>query len=292
MRPRDPHALVVRAELVAGQREARLVPADADPRDAADLEDHRVASTAFSIATISSSTSGLRSLLWPTNRWPSAVAPRSGDDVAAPALRPLRVRRVPELLDRATRRTPAGRRPAPSAQPSSSSISQGSDGSVTARYSAASASCCSARPSRRELASKRPRRSRGSRRGRSRPSGGRRRDADPATRCTGIVGGVMAASAGATLTTAAGGGTGGCPAPGGGAALPGAPASGALPRGAPCGDRERAQAEERSRRTTPARRAPGTSATTRRIAQPARKDTNRLARAGAGAARTAKAPVA
>ena len=52
----------------------------------------------FSIATIWSSIAGPRSLVWPTRRWPSAVAVRPGHDVAASALGHALTRLVPDLL--------------------------------------------------------------------------------------------------------------------------------------------------------------------------------------------------
>ena len=89
-------------------------------------------STAFSIATMSASASGRRSLLWPTQRCPSAVA-------AGPATTSLHRPWVRfgygeyQSSSTVVAKNSSGSTPAPSAQPSSSSISHGSDGAVASR---------------------------------------------------------------------------------------------------------------------------------------------------------------
>jgi hypothetical protein len=92
-------SLVVRTELVPREREAGLIPPDADPRDAADLQDDRFVVDRL----LDRDDVGLRlgpEIVVVTDP-EMAVGGRggAGHHVAAPALRPLRVRRVPQLLD-------------------------------------------------------------------------------------------------------------------------------------------------------------------------------------------------
>ena len=146
--------------------------------------------TVRSIATMCSSAVGERSLLWPTRRCPFAVARGPATrSLHRPCVTRSRGRYQISSMDAAKKGRAST--PAASAHPSSSSTSHGSCRWVTARYSAASVSCSSRdRPigrSSKELSTLR--------RICSayaspiwRPTSRR----DPATRRTGISGGVMA----------------------------------------------------------------------------------------------------
>ena len=129
--PRDPDPLVVRRQLVAGQREPGVVPADADPRPDAEREHHRLArARATRPRRPRPPRPSTRSLVWATQRWPSARGRRPDDQVRAAAVDGLAAR-SPARAGRSRsprsrpRTAPADPRPAPSAAPSISSTSHG-----------------------------------------------------------------------------------------------------------------------------------------------------------------------
>ena len=98
--------------------------------------------TCFSIATMCSSAAGRRSFVWPTSRWPSAVAlGPATTSLHRPCVAFRRGSYQSSSIEAAKRSS--GSIPAVSAMPSSSSTSQGSRGSVNARYSLARARCSS-----------------------------------------------------------------------------------------------------------------------------------------------------
>ena len=120
MRARDAQPLVVRRELVAGERQPGRVPPDAQPRHPAELEDRRIVADAPLDADDAVLHRRAQVVVVPDEQVPVGRRRRSRNDVAAPPSgRPRRAART-----RAPRSRPrtgrAGSTPAASAMPSSS----------------------------------------------------------------------------------------------------------------------------------------------------------------------------